>query len=230
MKHTNDLQKFTETETVINDILQKNKIEKNDIEHLTNEERDYFGSITAKKLSELKGNERDKFIKKIESIIVESTKNDLWEYNHTAIIRAISVLIQKYGRMPTKTEIATETELSKQTVHIHLKDFGTNEFYLEHLEQFKIMMPKVLAKVFTYAVNGDIAAAKLYFNIIGYSVEPNNVLTQNNYIQINNTVLSQKDIAKLTPEKLEILEQVLNSTTEEQPLFEDLNELGITKF
>lgn len=31
MKRTNDLQKFTETETVINDILQKNKIEKNDI-------------------------------------------------------------------------------------------------------------------------------------------------------------------------------------------------------
>ena|GEM_PF-3903188 len=88
----------------------------------------------------------------------------------------------------------------------------------------------ITAKVFTYAVNGDIAAAKLYFNIIGYSAEPNNVLTQNNYIQINNTVLSQKDIAKLTPEKLEILEQVLNSTTEEQPLFEDLNELGITKF
>lgn len=31
MKRTNYLQKFTETETVINDILQKNKIEKNDI-------------------------------------------------------------------------------------------------------------------------------------------------------------------------------------------------------
>ena len=76
------------------------------------------------------------------------------------------------------------------------------------------MTSKVLARVFHFAVNGDIQAAKLYFNLMGFinnGQTPNNTLiqNQNNYIQINGTVLSQETIKQLTTEQLNVIESIL---------------------
>ena len=112
--------------------------------------------------------------------------------------------MQEYGRMPTTTEIATKTELSRQTIHKHLKEYISHPQYLEQVEQFRFMTSKVLTKVFQFAVTGDMRAAKLYLNVIGnLNGQPsNNILiqNQNNFIQINGTVLSQETIKHLNPE------------------------------
>ena len=83
------------------------------------------------------------------------------------------------------------------------------------------MTTKVLAKVFQFAVNGDTAAAKLYFNVMGFMNNGqalNNTLiqNQNNYIQINGTVLSQETVKHLKPEQLNIIETILK-TANPQP-------------
>lgn len=59
---------------------------------------------------------------------------------------------------------------------------------------------------------GDIGAAKLYFNVMGHlQPTPSNTLIQyqNNYIQINVTMLSQESIKSLNPEQLNSIECIL---------------------
>jgi hypothetical protein len=172
--------------------------------------------MLTEKFNKLKGIERDEFYNKIEAITTDSTKNQLWEYNHNHITWAISTLMQEYGRMPTKTEIATKTELSRQTIHKHLKDYINHPQYLGQIEQFRFMTSKVLAKVFQFAVNGDVGAAKLYFNVMGFMNNghtPNTTLIQNqsNYVQINGTVLNSETIKQLSSEQLNTIETILKT-------------------
>jgi hypothetical protein len=61
---------------------------------------------------------------------------------------------------------------------------------------------------------GDIGAAKLYFNVMGHlQPTPSNTLiqNQNNFIQINGTVLSQESIKSLNPEQLNSIESILKT-------------------
>lgn len=216
MKPKNSLQKFTDSQCKINKILDLKQITQDDLELLNDAEiADLMKTLTSK-FNALKGTERDEFYNKIEPITSKETKNQLWEYNHNQITYAISSLMQEYGRMPSKTEIAVKTELSRQTIHKHLNEFPNHPLYLEQVEQFRFMTSKVLAKVFHFAVNGDIAAAKLYFSVMGFMnnrQSPNNTLiqNQNNFIQINGTVLSQESIKLLNNEQLESIEMILKN-------------------
>jgi hypothetical protein len=86
-------------------------------------------------------------------------------------------------------------------------------------EQFKFMTDKVLAKVFHYAVNGDMAAAKLYLNSMGANERNNKgntlIQNQNNYIQINGLVLNQETIKQLKPQQLLLIENILKAAIKE---------------
>lgn len=225
MKAKKSLQKFTDTEAKINNVLSLEQITVKDLEQFSETEKIRLYGIIAKKWNELKGVENDMFYKKIEPILHETTKNEHWESNHNHIIWAISTLMQEYGRMPSKTEIATKTELSRQTVHKHLKEYMNHPQYLGQIEQFKFMASKVLARVFQFAVNGDIGAAKLYFNVIGFmnnQQAQNSTLiqNQNNYIQINGTVLSQETIKHLNPEQLNTIETILKTALPQPEVLE----------
>ena len=105
--------------------------------------------------------------------------------------------------MPTKMDLTEKTGLSRQTIHKHLKEYTMHPLYQNHQEQFRFMADKVLARIFHFATNGDVKAAKLYFDILGKnfgSTQTNYV--QNNYVQINNIKLSQDKIKQLSPDKL----------------------------
>lgn len=213
MKPKKSLQKLTQTK--IDKVLSLAQITPKDLEQLSEAENSRLMEILTEKFSKLKGTERDEFYKKIEPITGDTTKNQLWESNHTQITWAISTLMKENGRMPSKTEIAIKTELSRQTVHKHLKEYTNHPQYLGQIEQFRFMTSKVLAMVFQFALNGDTAAAKLYFNVMGFvnnGQAPNNTLiqNQNNYIQINGTVLSQEAIEQLSPEQINSIEKVLS--------------------
>jgi len=215
-----NLQKLTHEK--INDILKLSRITPKELEQLNENEKSELLEVLNEKFNSLKGSERDTFYLKIETICDEETKNQLWESNHNKITAAISVLLQDYGRMPTKVEIAKKSELSRQTIHKHLKEYKTHPLFLGQMEQFRFMSSKLLAKVFQYAINGDIAAAKLYFSVIGYAnagQQQNSTMiqNQNNYIQINGTVLSQETIQQLNAEQLNSIEKVLKDTVEKKP-------------
>jgi len=207
------LQKFTESEKKINALMELNKISFEDTSKLNNEERLLMMEICTEKINTLKGQDRDELLYKLEDVMPLTIKNQLWENNHIKISIALSKLMQDYGIMPTRNQLADETGLSRQTIFNHLKEYSSNPLYLKDVEQFKLLSNKVLAKVFKYAVNGDLKACRLYFDVVGglnnqffSSVKD---VQQNNYIQINNTVLSQDELKQLNEDQLTQIETVL---------------------
>lgn len=223
MKAKEGLQNFTDTEK-INKVLSLEQITVKDLEPFNETEKNHLFGIITRKLNALEGVERDEFYTKIEPILHETTRNESWERNHNSITWAISTLMQEYGRMPSKTEIATKTELSRQTIHKHLKEYANHPQYLGQIEQFRFMTSRVLAKVFKFAVNGDIGAAKLYFNVMGFmnaQASSNTLIqNQNNYIQINGRVLSQETIKHLNAEQLDTIETILKTALPQPEVLE----------
>jgi hypothetical protein len=142
-KRKTGLQKFTETDAKIKKALSLEQITHKDLEDFSEKESDSLMELLTEKFNELKGAERDRFYQKIEPITGEGTKNQIWESNHNQITWAISALMQEYGRMPTNTEIAIKTELSRQTVHKHIKEYKTHSLFLETREQFEFLSSKV---------------------------------------------------------------------------------------
>jgi len=223
MRAKKSLQKFTDFEEKFNYLFSLKEINKSDLEILENEEITEFYKRVTDKFNSTKSDENAFFLKKIWNITDSETKNKIWEINHNTITATISELMQDYGRMPTASEIAIKSELSRQTVTKHLKQYAKEPQYNEIVEQFKFMTSKVLAKVFKFAVNGDMTAAKLYFNVVGALDRGNNTFIQNNnnYIQINGMVFNNEKLKALKPEQLKSIETILLTANHEQPLFED---------
>jgi len=211
---TTTLTNFPGSKRKVNGLFAREKITLKDIEHLDKLEREQLGQAATKILKQLKGGERDRFLDKIEQVIPAETKSDIWEYNHSVISSAISDYMHQHGVMPTKSSIANATGLSRQTVAKHFKDYKTSPEFTAHTEQFKFMAPKIMASVFRFASNGDIRAARLYFEMVGAINKQNTntvVNEQNNYIQINNTILSQENLKQLTPEQLTQIENIVTN-------------------
>lgn len=194
----------------IKQLLELEKITPNDIDQFNDSERIYFADSCTKILNKLTGNQRETFLAKIDQVMAPDGKNDIWEYNHLQITEAISNFMQQYGVMPAKSYIADATGLSRQTVAKHVAAYKTNAEFAGQTEQFKFMAPQVLAHVFKFALTGDMRAARLYFDMIGAKA-PNAALTNthNNYIQINNTILSQENLTRLTTDQLNQIEGII---------------------
>ena len=220
MKAKKSLQKFTENTNKIEWLFSLKKVTVSELNTLNKNEKEEALKLMHEKINSLKGIEKETFIEQFIEVWDTSTKNQIWENNHNKITWAISTLMQEYGRMPNTNEIADKTELSRQTIHKHLKEYASHPQHLRQIEQFRFMTSKVLAKVFQFAVNGDTGAAKLYFNVMGFmnnGQAPNStfIQNQNNYIQINGTVLSQETIKHLTPEQLNTIETILKNSMQE---------------
>ena len=206
-----------ESEHKIQEILNLKKITKADVDTLDKNELVRFKAILTEKLNTLKGEALDQLINQIEIITEDSVKNQLWERHHAQITWAISMLMQEYGRMPIISEIASRTEFSRETVIKHLKDYEKHMLFKEQLEQFKFMVPKVLASVFKFAVQGDTSAAKFFLQTVVETTlttgKNTHIENQNNYIQINGITLSPELIQNLKPEQLKSIEMILAQVT-----------------
>ena len=125
-------------------LLKKKIIQGEDLDILSKEEKQQLNEVLTAKLRELSGPERDRFLGKIDNVISRDTKRDIWESNHINISHAISSLMGKNGNMPTKSQIAEETGLSRQTIHKHFKEYKEHPLFLEHEEQFKFIKGRMM--------------------------------------------------------------------------------------
>jgi DNA-binding phage protein len=206
------LQKFTKSQLKVQRVLSMKTISMNVWNSLNKRQKREANSILVDRFNNAKGIERDKILAKMESITGEQTKNQIWTINQTRISNSIVKLTQEFNRMPSKDEIAEECGLSRQTIHKHLSEYAEHPLFKEELTQFKFASISLLSKIYKMAIQGDIKAAKLYFSVIGAEVvNKPNIGTQNNYIQINGTVLSQELIKQLAPEKLIQIEEIVKS-------------------
>ena len=196
----------------ISNLLAQQKITVEDIEGLSRAEHRRLRETVNKTLAQLTGEERDSFLDKIDLIMPASSKNDIWEHNHIIISSAISNFMGQRGIMPSKNTIAEETGLSRQTVAKHFAAYRSHPEFIAQTEQFKFMSHNVLANVFKFANNGDMRAARLYLEMVGaLNKQPAGTVVnaQNNYIQINNTILSQENLKQLSAEQLAQIENIV---------------------
>ncbi|MES2427102.1 MAG: hypothetical protein V4560_09015 [Bacteroidota bacterium] len=210
--NTTTLPGFNATQQKVNHLLSLDKITAKDLEDLNPTERQYLAETCTDMVQHLSGEKRDTFLDKINLIIPPATKSEIWEYNHSQISNVVAKFMCDHGVMPTKSTIADQTGLSRQTVAKHFKEYQQNPEYTERIDQFKLMTPNLLANVFKVAAKGDIKAARLYFEMVGAINKKNGntvVNEQNNYIQINNTILSQENLKQLTANQLNQIESII---------------------
>jgi predicted transcriptional regulator len=198
--------------TKIDQLFTLEKITPKDIEGLTQAEYQYLVKTNSEKLAGLKGQARDQFLDQIDPILHPATKTAIWEQNQSVINRAVADYMREYGVMPNKSAIAKKTGLSRQTVFKHLKEYKHHPEYTAEMEQFKYMAPNILVNVFKRALSGDMRAAKLYFDMVGATGKQaagTVINEQNNYIQVNNTKLSQQNLEQLSAEQLNQIENII---------------------
>ncbi|MGN6394619.1 MAG: hypothetical protein ACTHMI_03585 [Mucilaginibacter sp.] len=196
----------------VDDVLALQKITADDLSSLTRMERDYLSETITDSLNSLKGEEKDNFLCKVDAIIAPASKNQFWEHNHHLRSEAISRLMRQYGYMPSNSAIARETGLSRPTIVKHLKEYKTSPEFAAETERFRFMAPKLLAAVYKRGCEGDMRAAKLYFEMTGSLIKQragNIVNSQNNFLQINNTILSAETLQKLSSEQLNQIEHMI---------------------
>ena len=220
VKKQNGLQRLTESkveapndqEIRINNLLKKQRITKSDLETWEVNDKDKLCQILTDKMNTLTGVEAEEFIEKIEDIIDDGTKRQLWENNHYTITQTINRLINDLNRMPTKTEISKNCGISRPTIYKHLTEYSSHPNYAFELEQHRILGTKVLTKMYQHAMDGDVKAAKVYLQATGWlngSSPKVNIGNQNNYVQMNGVIINEETLKQLPPEQLLILKNML---------------------
>jgi DNA-binding phage protein len=205
-------QEVIDTPEKVHSLFKKERIIQEDVNRLADHQRELFSTLVNEKMNSLKEEAFDEFLEKVSAIICEDSKRELWENNQVNITRAIAKCIKDYGRVPTKTEIAKETGISRQTVHKHLSGFNTNPNFASQLEEFRMLGVRVLSTVYEAAQKGDMKAAKLFLQTIGWANgagQKINIGNQNNYIQVNGTVINEDGLKQLPLEQLNILNEML---------------------
>lgn len=133
----------------------------------------------------------------------EDTKRSLWEINHSKITTYLHNILITENRVATKTELSQKLGLSRTTIHKHLDNIPENHFYTEEIESFKVLVPKMLMMLYKHGANGNISASKLFLKMMGMKDENH---TQNNFIQINNTTITENTFQRLPPDKQKLIE------------------------
>jgi DNA-binding phage protein len=141
---------------------------------------------------------------------VEKTGKELqWDINHAKIAAALANYIEKNGSLPSKSQIAQAAGLSRETVYKHIKAFTENPGEYSTLNSYSVMTEHVIAGVLRAALRGDLNASRLFLETTKAMNAAQPASRQNNYVQINKTVINQQIIQQLKPEQLNRLEQLI---------------------
>jgi len=133
-----------------------------------------------------------------------------WETNQAKISQAIYDYVVQYASMPPKSFIAEITGLTRRTVSKHMEAAQANLLKSEQ-RGLGLMTNHVMASVLKSAIQGDLQAAKIFLDRNGAGPEktssPEKI--QNNYVQINKTVINQQVLQQLRPDDLQQIEQII---------------------
>lgn len=128
---------------------------------------------------------------------VEDVRRQIWEDNHGRILSAIHNYVLEYNAMPAVNEIAKRCKLSRQTVHEHLREGIANPYYQEQIKRMEYLTDTVLKTLYKLAINGNVAAGKVFLENVFKPTQPATIRQQNNYLQINNTKIDEVLISEL---------------------------------
>ena len=214
------LQKFTksklaenlppEVEALLTDIISANKLTIGDIWDLTDEQKKKIGAVITAGYLTLSGDDRDSFFDKTEEILSPNSRNEIWERNHYCILNVISWQTIQHKQIPTIKEIVEETGLSRVTVLKHLKEYYDSDTFKEKQNAFKFLREKLMAKIYSFAYDGNMRAAKIFMDVTSDKPLLSIQNQQNNYIQINGLVITQEQIKSLPADKLQKIQEMID--------------------
>lgn len=159
----------------------------------------YFNRLT--KLKEIENDEAG----------LNYIKRERWYSNDTLINHFVNASLAKSRLMPTVTDIAIGTGLSRVTVQKHLKERKSDEYYNEQIEMLKGMTHSALAHLYRIGIEDcNVKALNSFLNYFSpaRSFHPSQN-TQNNYIQINGMIISQENVKLLPADQLKTIENIL---------------------
>jgi hypothetical protein len=191
------------------------KIEPHHLQHLKPAIRGEFVKYLHNELLKLKAEEQDAFYEKYSAVLNRAA---IAEYYHAIIIAEIENVVSRTGCIPPVVNIAQSTGLSRKTVHKYLRNFRMSETWNEKKDALNMMSQNVLSMMLRQALNGDARASKIYLDFVHKSFLAETTSgNQNNYIQINNTVINQQLIQQLNPEQLKLIEQIISESKKGNP-------------
>ena len=139
----------------------------------------------------------------------QSNKQVVWQQNHRKIQQVMIQFIQGKGKLPTKTEIAHFTGLSRVCIHEHLKDDETYNLFKGEISKVRLMSSVLLSKLMELALKGELKAIKMILDLI-QDKHSASIGVQNNYIQINNTRIDKGVLEKLSVTARGEIEAIIN--------------------
>ncbi len=217
-KKEKGLQKFTKEKSKYKYLYDLDYIKSSDLKDLTPDELFEFREEARGYINGIEDfTERHKVMVKYENCFDEKTRRGIWENNHILIVQNMAILLKEYNRMPSCMEIAKKTGLSRTTVHKHLDELETHKYQIQEINNFKALVPNVLTLLYKYSNCGDVSAAKTFLKYVGTpEVQQKSTIVAKyneptNFIQINNTVISQEQISSLNDEQIKQLENLLRT-------------------
>jgi DNA-binding transcriptional ArsR family regulator len=158
------------------------------------------------------------------------TQEELWDYNHEKIRRTIAQFLVDFGRTPMVKELAAKTKLSQQSVRNHLKKHNVNALSRQEMEQFRILSAKVFSTVAQLAIEGDLNAAKLFFQVVNkiHPKPPEPKRDPYFSLFVGNTSMAQSSLDRLDHDGQAVIEDVLKTAVaQKERESEKLAESGI---
>lgn len=192
----NSLQKFT-----VSELLELKEIQIEDFNKLSKDEQTELFQIFVEKLN-TKGVQKDKILKQMWNVLNDNQKNNVWEFNHEKILCELHNYLNEEGKMPMIRDLVHLTDLSRQTIHKHLKEYKESILFNDFKEQYRLLHTKVLDVIYKASMQGDIKACKLFLESTGQMIKANTYIDkqQNNHHTENNN---------LTPEMIsEIIDKL----------------------
>jgi DNA-binding transcriptional ArsR family regulator len=142
-------------------------ITQEDIARLNLRERELLSYEVSQRLGSIYNpQEYELEAKKYENVLIEKSRNRSWDSNHARIKSTIENLLEERGSMPTITELASITSLSRQTISKHLEQFEMGEYLKEEMQMFNIMFSNLMVVLHQSGKEGNINAIKLYAEIL----------------------------------------------------------------
>jgi hypothetical protein len=196
------------------ELLKLEKIERHHLDILTAAEKAEFLQLIHDKFPYIHGEELDRYVEQTSALL---DKNEIWEFNHSKIAIIIERYVKETGKMPTTADIASAAKLTRTTVKKHLAAYTTSPNLSDQNNGIGMMLPRVMGGVLRQALHGDLKAAKIYMDAATKQTgaPAATVINQNNYIQINNTIINQQLIEQLKPEQLKKIELIINGKDED---------------
>lgn len=178
------------------------------------EERSQYYTFLESALNSLAFDDRDRFINRIENVLTEPTKDNIWEAEHVTIENTIHRLTHENNRFPTRSEMSQHSGLSQSTVEKHIVEYFESSYYKKRKHDFIILRERLLSRCYKYAMNGDFKAARLFLEASANKKVDTVVNShQSNFLQINNVIITQEQINKLPEDKRGQMREILDILT-----------------